>query len=160
MPAGLLAPAVAPRNPPVVPVVTPVIAPPPPPVVTPVVSADTVTIEGVTWTQLGGRRGLMVVAKTSSPATPVPTLFVTAFNSVNTVLPQTQMTRVTAPINLLQETNGVGVVIGTVQCSQTSPCWQLPVTKLAVDRIKPSSVVVQSSKGGSATRLATNGPGF
>ena len=160
MPAALLAAAPAPVNPPVVPVVTPVITPPPPPVVTPVVTADTVTIEGVTWTQLGGRRGLMVVAKTSSPATPVPTLFVTAFNSVNTVLPQTQMTRVTAPINLLQEANGAAVVIGTVQCSQASPCWQLPVTKLAADRIKPTSVVVQSSKGGSATRLATNGPGF
>ena len=73
---------------------------------------------------------------------------------------QTQMTRVTAPINLLQEANGAAVVIGTVQCSQASPCWQLPVTKLAADRIKPTSVVVQSSKGGSATALATNGPGF
>lgn len=165
MPAELLAPAPAPVNPPVVPVVTPVIAPPPPPVVTPVVTADTVTIEGVTWTQLGGRRGLMVVAKTSSPAGPVPSLFVSAFNSVNTVLPQTQMTRVTVPINLLQEANGAGerpVVIGTVQCSQISPCWQLPVTRLPgdADRVKPTSVVVQSSKGGSATRLATNGPGF
>ena len=160
MPAALLAAAPAPVNPPVVPVVTPVITPPPPPVVTPAVTADTVTIEGVTWTQLGGRRGLMVVAKTSSPATPVPTLFVTAFNSVNTVLPQTQMTRVTAPINLLQEANGAAVVIGTVQCSQASPCWQLPVTKLAADRIKPTSVVVQSSKGGSATAFATNGPLF
>jgi len=26
--------------------------------------------------------------------------------------------------------------------------------------VKPTSVVVQSSKGGSATRVATNGPGF
>ena len=165
MPAELLAPAPAPRNPPVVPVVTPVIAPPPPPVVTPVATADTVTIEGVTWTQLGGRRGLMVVAKTSSPAAPVPSLFVSAFNSVNTVLPQTAMTRVTVPINLLQEANGVGdrpVVIGTVQCSVASPCWQLPVTRLpgAGDRVKPTSVVVQSSKGGRATRVAANGPGF
>jgi hypothetical protein len=124
-----------------------------------------VTIEGVTWTQLGGRRGLMVVAKTSSPAAPVPSLFVSAFNSVNTVLPQTAMTRVTVPINLLQEANGVGdrpVVIGTVQCSVPSPCWQLPVTRLPgdADRIKPTSVVVQSSKGGRATRVAANGPGF
>ncbi len=165
MPAELLAAAPAPRNPPVVPVVTPVIAPPPVPVVTPVATADTVTIEGVTWTQLGGRRGLMVVAKTSRPGAPVPSLFVSAFNSVNTVLPQTAMTRVTVPINLLQEANGVGerpVVIGTVQCSVPSPCWQLPVTRLPgdADRIKPTSVVVQSSKGGVATRVATNGPGF
>ena len=160
MPAALLAAAPAPVNPPVVPVVTPVITPPPPPVVTPVVTADTVTIEGVTWTQLGGRRGLMVVAKTSSPTAPVPSLYVTAFNSVNTVQPQTQMTRVTAPINLLQEANNGPVVIGTVQCSVASPCWQLPVTRLVEDRIKPTSVVVQSSKGGSATAFATNGPGF
>jgi hypothetical protein len=107
----------------------------------------------------------MVVGKTSSPGAPVPSLFVSAFNSVNTVLPQTAMTRVTVPINLLQEANGVGdrpVVIGTVQCSVPSPCWQLPVTRLPgdADRIKPTSVVVQSSKGGSATRVATNGPGF
>jgi hypothetical protein len=52
------------------------------------------------------------------------------------------------------------VVIGTVQCSVASPCWQLPVTRLVDDRVKPTSVVVQSSKGGSATRVATNGPGF
>ena len=165
MPPELLASAPPPRNPPVIPVVTPVITPPPPPVVTPNVPVDTVTIEGVTWTQLGGRRGLMVVAKTSSPALPVPSLFVTAFNSVNTVLPQTAMTRVTTPINLLQEANGANerpVVIGTVPCSVASPCWQLPLTRLpgAADRVKPTSVVVQSSKGGVATRVANNGPGF
>ncbi|MEI6720730.1 MAG: hypothetical protein WCO67_08200, partial [Betaproteobacteria bacterium] len=142
---------------------TPVIAPPPPPVVTPVTVADTVTIEGVTWTQLGGRRGLVVVAKTSQPAGPVPSLFVTAFNNGNTIQPQTAMTRVTAPVNLLLEANGAvnrPTVIATVQCSVASPCWQLPLTRLEVDRIKPTSVVVQSSKGGKATALATNGPSF
>lgn len=73
------------------------------------------------------------------------------------------MTRVTVPIDLLQEANGAvnrPVVIGTVQCSVASPCWQLPVTRLVDDRVKPTSVVVQSSKGGTATRLAINGPGF
>ena len=163
MPAELLDPAPAPVTPPVIPVVTPVIAPPPPPVVTPVTVADTVTIEGVTWTQEGGRRGLVVVAKTSQPTGPVPSLFVTAFNNGNTLLPQTAMTRVTAPVNLLLEANGAvkrPTVIATVQCSVASPCWQLPLTQLLVPRIKPTSVVVQSSKGGTATALATNGPSF
>jgi|GEM_PF-2696973 len=165
MPAELLAPPPAPRNPPVIPVVTPVIAPPPVPVVTPVATPDTVTIEGVTWTRLGGNRGIMVVAKTSQPSGPVPTLFVTGFNNRNTVLPQTAMRRVTVPIDLLLEANDARErprVIGTVQCSVASPCWQLPVTRIPGDaaRVKPTSVVVQSSKGGVATRVATNGPGF
>jgi hypothetical protein len=165
MPAELLAAAPAPRNPPVVPVVTPVIAPPPVPVVTPVATPDTVTIEGVTWTRLGGNRGIMVVAKTSQPNGPVPSLFVTGFNNQNTVLPQTAMRRVTIPIDLLLEANDARDrprVIGTVQCSVASPCWQLPITRIPGDaaRVKPTSVVVQSSKGGSATRVATNGPGF
>ena len=163
MPAELLAPTPAPVAPPVIPVVTPIITPPPPPVVTPVAVADTVTVEGVTWTQLGGRRGLVVVAKTSQPVGPVPSLFVTAFNNGNTVLPQTAMTRVTTPVNLLLEANGAGerpTVIATVQCSVASPCWQLPLTRLVEDRIKPTSVVVQSSKGGTATAFATNGPSF
>lgn len=165
MPAELLAPPPAPRNPPVIPVVTPVIAPPPVPVVTPVATPDTVTIEGVTWTRLGGNRGIMVVAKTSQPSGPVPTLFVTGFNNRNTVLPQTAMRRVTVPIDLLLEANDARErprVIGTVQCSVASPCWQLPVTRIIGDaaRVKPTSVVVQSSKGGVATRVATNGPGF
>jgi hypothetical protein len=165
MPAELLAAAPAPRNPPVVPVVTPVIAPPSVPVVTPVATADTVTVEGVTWTTFGGNRGLMVVAKTSQPSGPVPALFVTAFNNQNTILPQTAMRLVTTPIDLLLEANdarGRPRVIGTVQCSVASPCWQLPVTRIPGDaaRVKPTSVVVQSSKGGMATRAAINGPGF
>ena len=165
MPAELLAAAPAPRNPPVVPVVTPVIAPPAVPVVTPVATADTVTVEGVTWTTFGGNRGLMVVAKTSQPSGPVPALFVTAFNNQNIILPQTAMRRVTIPIDLLLEANDARRrprVIGTVQCSVASPCWQLPVTKIPGDaaRLKPTSVVVQSSKGGTATALATNGPSF
>jgi hypothetical protein len=165
MPAELLAAAPAPRNPPVVPVVTPVIAPPSVPVVTPVATADTVTVEGVTWTTFGGNRGLMVVAKTSQPSGPVPALFVTAFNNQNTILPQTAMRLVTNPIDLLLEANdarGRPRVIGTVQCSVASPCWQLPVTRIPGDaaRVKPTSVVVQSSKGGMATRAAINGPGF
>ncbi|MEN9784528.1 MAG: hypothetical protein RJA24_1871 [Pseudomonadota bacterium] len=160
-----MAPPPAPRNPPVVPVVTPVIAPPPVPVVTPVATPDTVTIEGVTWTTFGGNRGIMVVAKTSQPSGPVPTLFVTGFNNRNMVLPQTTMRRVTVPIDLLLEANDARArprVIGTVQCSVASPCWQLPVTRIPGDaaRLKPTSVVVQSSKGGSATRVAINEPGF
>jgi hypothetical protein len=80
-------------------------------------------------------------------------------------LPQTAMRRVTTPIDLLLEANDARArprVIGTVQCSVASPCWQLPVTRIPGDaaRIKPTSVVVQSSKGGSATRVAINGPGF
>ena len=165
MPPELLAPAPAPRNPPVVPVVTPVIAPPPVPVVTPVATPDTVTIEGVTWTTFGGNRGIMVVAKTSQPSGPVPALFVTGFNNQNIILPQTAMRRVTTPIDLLLEANDARArprVIGTVPCSVASPCWQLPVTRIPGNaaRIKPTSVVVQSSKGGSATRVAINGPGF
>jgi hypothetical protein len=165
MPAELLAAAPAPRNPPVVPVVTPVIAPPPVPVVTPVATPDTVTIEGVTWTTFGGQRGIMVVAKTSQPNGPVPSLFVTGFNNQNIILPQTAMRRVTIPIDLLLEATDPRDprrVIGTVQCSVASPCWQLPITRIPGDaaRIKPTSVVVQSSKGGSATRVAINGPGF
>ena len=153
MPAELLAPAPAPRNPPVVPVVTPV------------ATADTVTIEGVTWTTFGGQRGIMVVAKTSQPSGPVPSLFVTGFNNQNTILPQTAMRRVTIPIDLLLEATDPRDprrVIGTVQCSLASPCWQLPITRIPGDaaRIKPTSVTVQSSKGGSATRVAANGPGF
>ena len=74
------------------------------------------------------------------------------------------MRLVTNPIDLLLEANdarGRPRVIGTVQCSVASPCWQLPVTRLPdVARIKPTSVVVQSSKGGTATRAAINGPGF
>ena len=149
-------------NPPVIPVVTPVVAPPAVPVTTPAPAPDAVTISGVTWTQLGGQRGLVVVAKTSQPTGPVPSLFVTAFNNRNTVLDQTPMTRVTAPIDLLQESNGAQerpIVIATVACSANDPCWQLPLTRI-VGRIKPTSVVVQSSKGGAATALATNGPGF
>lgn len=165
MPEELLAPPAAPRNPPVVPVVTPVIAPPPVPVVTPVATPDTVTIEGVTWTTFGGNRGLMVVAKTSQPSGPVPTLFVTGFNNQNTILPQTAMRLVTTPVDLLLEANDARErprVIGTVPCSVASPCWQLPVTRIPGDaaRVKPTSVVVQSSKGGAATAFATNGASF
>jgi hypothetical protein len=124
-----------------------------------------VTVEGVTWTTFGGNRGLMVVAKTSQPSGPVPALFVTAFNNHNTILPQAAMRRVTTPIDLLLEANDARRrprVIGTVQCSVASPCWQLPVTKIPGDaaRLKPTSVVVQSSKGGSATKSAINGASF
>jgi hypothetical protein len=75
------------------------------------------------------------------------------------------MRLVTTPIDLLLEANdarGRPRVIGTVQCSVASPCWQLPVTRIPGDaaRVKPTSVVVQSSKGGTATRAAINGPGF
>jgi hypothetical protein len=159
VPAAQLDVGQAPEPPPVVVVQPPVVTPPPPPVVTPVTVADTVTIDGVTWTQLGGRRGLIVVAKTNSPRQPVPALFVTAFNNRNVVIPQTQMTRVTAPINLLLEANAVATIIGTVPCSVQSPCWRLPLTQ-TVGGLKPTSVVVQSSKGGIATRLPTNGPSF
>jgi hypothetical protein len=90
---------------------------------------------------------------------------VTAFNNQNIILPQTAMRRVTIPINLLLEANDARArprVIGTVPCSVASPCWQLPVTQIPGEaaRIKPTSVVVQSSKGGVATRVAINGPGF
>ncbi|MCX7153383.1 MAG: hypothetical protein NT115_12910, partial [Proteobacteria bacterium] len=140
----------APAPPPVIPVVTPVIAPPVVPVVTPVPVADTVTIRAVVWVGVGGRRGLTVVAKTSQPSGPAPSLFATAFNGPNTVLPQTAMTLTTANIT---------VDTGVVTCSVADPCWQLPLTRTA-GNTKPSSVVVQSSKGGSATAFAGNGPLF
>ena len=148
--AAQLASATAPAPPPVIPVVTPVIAPPVVPVVTPVPVADTVTIRAVVWVGVGGRRGLTVVAKTSQPSGPAPSLFATAFNGPNTVLPQTAMTLTTANIT---------VDTGVVTCSVADPCWQLPLTRTA-GNTKPSSVVVQSSKGGSATAFASNGPLF
>jgi hypothetical protein len=46
-----------------------------------------------------------------------------------------------------------------VQCSVADPCWQLPLTRLPRD-VKPSSVVVQSSKRGTATALPTNNQSF
>ena len=158
--AGLLDVVPTPTPPAVIAVVTPPVIPPTTPVVTPTPTVDTVTIEGVTWTEQGGRRGLFVVAKTSAPTGPTPQLYVTAFNNRNTVLSQTQMTQVTTNVNLFLESNAVPVIIGTVSCSVQSPCWQLPVTRVNPDKLKPTSVVVQSSKGGTATKLATNGPSF
>ena len=133
----------------VVPVVSEVqvattVSPVAPPVVTPLPAVDTVTISRVVWVPVGGLRGLMVVAKTSQPAAPVPSLFVTAFNGAAILLPQTALTRVTAP---------VATDIGAIPCSVVDPCWQLPATRMPKD-VKPTSVVVQSSKNGSATALS------
>ena len=120
----------------------------PPPAVLPAV--DTVTISSVVWVPIGGLRGLRVIAKTSQPGTPVPTLFVTAFNGTTVLLPQTAMTLSTTPI---------ATDTGAVQCSVADPCWQLPLTRLPKD-VKPTSVVVQSSKLGTATALPTNNQSF
>ena len=120
----------------------------PPPVALPAV--DTVTISSVVWVPIGGLRGLRVIAKTSQPGTPVPTLFVTAFNGTTVLLPQTAMTLSTTPI---------ATDTGAVQCSVADPCWQLPLTRLPRD-VKPTSVVVQSSKLGTATALPTNNQSF
>ena len=133
----------------VVPVVSDVqaattVSPVAPPVVTPLPAVDTVTISRVVWVPVGGLRGLMVLAKTSQPAAPVPSLFVTAFNGAAVLLPQTALTRVTVP---------VATDIGAIQCSVVDPCWQLPSTRMPRD-VKPTSVVVQSSKNGSATALS------
>ncbi|MCX7159425.1 MAG: hypothetical protein NT176_09830, partial [Proteobacteria bacterium] len=104
----------------------------------------------VVWVPIGGLRGLRVIAKTSQPGTPVPTLFVTAFNGTTVLLPQTAMTLSTTPI---------ATDTGAVQCSVADPCWQLPLTRLPRD-VKPTSVVVQSSKLGTATALPTNNQSF
>jgi hypothetical protein len=48
-------------------------------------------------------------------------------NNQNIILPQTAMRRVTIPIDLLLEATDPRDprrVIGTVQCSVASPCWQ------------------------------------
>ncbi len=127
---------------------TDVTAPVTPPVTPPAI--DTVTISRVVWVPIGGLRGLRVIAKSSQPAGPVPNLFVTAFDGANVLLPQTAMTRSVTPI---------ATDIGVVDCSATDPCWQLPLTRLPRD-VKPSSVVVQSSKGGTATQSATNNQSF
>ena len=102
------------------------------------------------WVPIGGQRGLRVIAKSSQPAGPVPNLFVTAFDGANVLLPQTAMARSIVPI---------ATDVGAVQCSATDPCWQLPLTRLQRN-VKPSSVVVQSSKGGIATQLPTNNQSF
>ena len=127
---------------------TDVTAPVTPPVTPPAI--DTVTISRVVWVPIGGLRGLRVIAKSSQPAGPVPNMFVTAFNGANVLLPQTAMIRSVTPI---------ATDIGAVDCSATDPCWQLPLTRLPRD-VKPSSVVVQSSKGGTATQLSTNNQSF
>lgn len=119
-----------------------------PPVTTPAV--DTVTISRVVWVPIGGRRGLRVIAKSSQPDGPVPTLTVTAFNGNAVLLPQTTMIRSVTPI---------ATDVGAVQCSVSDPCWQLPLTRLPRD-VKPSSVVVRSNKGGTATQLPTNNQSF
>jgi hypothetical protein len=109
------------------------------------------------WVPIGGVRGLRVIAKSSQPAGPVPNLFVTAFDGANVLLPQTRMIRSVVPI---------ATDVGAVQCSVADPCWQLPfdlngVPLIRMPRnVKPSSVVVQSSKGGTATQLPTNNQSF
>lgn len=87
---------------------------------------------------------MTVVAKSSQPANPTPTLFVTAFNGTTTLIAQTAMTRVTT-------------AIGAIACTTVDPCWQLPLRRTAAD-VKPTSVVVQSSKLGTATALAGTFP--
>jgi hypothetical protein len=111
---------------------------------------DTVTISRVVWVPIGGQRGLRVIAKSSQPGGPIPNLLVTAFDGANVLLPQTAMTRSIVPI---------ATDVGAVQCSAADPCWQLPLTRLPRN-VKPSSVVVQSSKGGTATALPTNNQSF
>ena len=145
--------AVAAEPPPAPPTFTTAVTPPGTTPVTPPVTppaVDTVTIARVVWVPIGGLRGLRVIAKSSQPAGPVPNLFVTAFDGTNVLLPQTAMIRSETPI---------ATDVGAVQCSATDPCWQLPLTRLPRD-VKPSAVVVQSSKGGTATALPTNNQSF
>ena len=126
--------------------------PPAPPV------AHAVSIEAVVWVPIGGRRGLRVIAKTTTPADPGLQLFVSAFNTVEgpafngtpVLLPQTAMTRSTTPI---------ATENGAVQCSVESPCWQLPLTRLPRN-LKPTAVVVQSNRGATATATPTNNQSF
>ncbi len=75
----------------------------------------------------------------------------TAFDGANVLLPQTAMIRSIVPI---------ATDVGAVQCSvDRSLLATARLTRLPRD-IKPSSVVVQSSKGGTATQLPTNNQSF
>jgi hypothetical protein len=149
-PPSFTTPVTPPVNPPVTPPVSPPVTPPTP-------TVDTVTIARVMWVPIGGLRGLRVIAKSSQPAGPVPNLFVTAFDGANVLLPQTAMIRSDVPL---------ATDVGSVQCSVADPCWQLPLDANGLPlrrlprNVKPSSVVVQSSKGGTATQLPTNNQSF
>jgi hypothetical protein len=137
-----------PAAPPVFPGFTGTVATPAPVAALP--AKDTVTIRAVVWVPIGGNRGLRVIAKSSQPASPAPTLKVSAFNVATPLLTNVTMT--------LTTTN-IATDSGAVTCTVADPCWQLPLTRLLKD-VKPTSISVNSSKGGAAIALPTNTASF
>jgi hypothetical protein len=111
---------------------------------------DTVSIRAVVWVPIGGNRGLRVIAKSSQPTSPTPTLVMSAFNVATPLLTN---------VTLTLTTTNIATDSGAITCSVADPCWQLPLTRTPRD-VKPTSISVNSSKGGAAIALPTNTASF
>jgi hypothetical protein len=127
---------------------------------TPTVAADTVAITTATWDNRQSKGKLNIVASSSAitgPTAPVGmSMSATFWNStLATGLPGSTSNPITAPLSLVQDLPGQPPV-----CGSSLPCFSAALVGLIVNPgtsstvsvfVPPTSIVVKSSLGGSAT---------